>query len=139
MESEQKENQEIAKQEDIEKCIAVLNLLINDTSQLFDLPEEQRVALMTAAGFLSRPNKEEFTKRRKDAKKAAKRKMIERDKHARKETGIRSARESTIFIAPDFIEGSATNKQLESPRNCYVCKALYTDLHHFYDTMCTDC
>ena len=29
--------------------------------------------------------------------------------------------------------------ELESPRNCYVCKTVYTKLHHFYDTMCTDC
>ena len=29
--------------------------------------------------------------------------------------------------------------ELQSPRNCYVCKTEFTTLHHFYDTMCTDC
>ncbi|MFO7721048.1 MAG: SDR family NAD(P)-dependent oxidoreductase, partial [Gillisia sp.] len=126
---------------EIEKCISVLEQLVGDTNQLFDLPEEQRIALMSAAGLLTRPNKDEFARRRKDAKKAAKRKMIERDKHARKETGIRSAREATIFIAPTLIELSGKNEELEleSPRNCYVCKAVYTKLHHFYDTMCNEC
>ena len=96
---------------------------------------------MTAAGSLTRPSREEFSRRKKDSKKATKRKMIERDKHARKETGIRSAREATIFIAPTLIELSGKNEELEleSPRNCYVCKAVYTKLHHFYDTMCTEC
>jgi NAD(P)-dependent dehydrogenase (short-subunit alcohol dehydrogenase family) len=114
---------------------------VDDTNQLFDLPEEQRVALMKVAGLLSRPSKEEHDKRRKNAKKAAKRKMIERDKHARKETGIRSAREDVIFVAPKFLElpKEEDTPELESPRNCYVCKAVFTKLHHFYDTMCMDC
>ena len=128
--------------QDIESCIETLQKLLNDTDQLFELPEEKRVELMKAAGALSRPNRDEFQRRRKDAKKAAKRKMITRDKHARKETGIRSAREATIFSAPKLLAPVEINKEtpeLESPRNCYVCKTVYTKLHHFYDTMCTDC
>lgn len=129
--------------EDIDKCIAILNTLSNDSSQLFDLPEEQRIDLMKSAGILSRPNRDEFTKRKKDAKKAAKRKMIERDKHARKETGIRSAREALIFEAPKLLPKhnieNIAEKELESPRNCYVCKEVFTKLHHFYDTMCPNC
>lgn len=127
--------------EEIDNCISVLNSLLDDTNQLFELPEEQRVALLKAAGLLSRPNKEEFLKRRKNAKKAAKRKMIEHDKHARKETGIRSAREDAIFVAPKFLEMPKDKEapELESPRNCYVCKAVFTKLHHFYDTMCSEC
>ncbi len=131
------------KQEDIDKCITVLETLITDTNQVFDLPEAKRIALMKAAGKLSRPNREEFEKRKKDAQKAAKRKQIERDKHARKSTGIRSAREAVVFKAPKLIQlpkgENNTPKELASPRNCYVCKKVYTKLHHFYDTMCTEC
>jgi len=125
----------------IDTCISILEKLVGDTNQVFDLPEEKRIALMSAAGSLTRPSREEFSRRKKDSKKATKRKMIERDKHARKETGIRSAREATIFIAPTLKELSGKNEELklESPRNCYVCKAVYTKLHHFYDTMCTEC
>ncbi|TYP99165.1 short subunit dehydrogenase [Tenacibaculum adriaticum] len=128
-------------QEEIDTCITVLNKLLNNTDQIFDLTEEKRIALMAAAGKLSRPNRDEFVKRKKSAEKAAKRKMIERDKHARKETGIRSAREAAIFIAPKLlaIPKQEDTPELESPRNCYVCKTVYTKLHHFYDTMCTDC
>ena len=90
--------------EDIEKCISILEKLSENTTQVFELPEDKRIALMKAAGLLSRPNRDKFQQRRKDAKKAAKRKMIERDKHARKATGIRSAREATVFIAPTMLE-----------------------------------
>jgi NAD(P)-dependent dehydrogenase (short-subunit alcohol dehydrogenase family) len=139
-----KQKSNIISQEEIEQCIAVLEALSNDTNQVVDLPEEKRIALMKAAGLLSRPNRDEFDKRKKDAKKAAKRKMIERDKHARKETGIRSAREAEVFEAPKLLLNlpkgeNDTQSELESPRNCYVCKTVYTKLHHFYDTMCTEC
>ncbi|HSJ11586.1 MAG TPA: SDR family oxidoreductase [Gillisia sp.] len=126
----------------IEKCIQVLKELVDDTNQLFDLPEDQRISLMAAAGALTRPNRDEFARRRKDAAKAAKRKMIERDKHARSETGIRSAREAAIFEAPKLLQPAQLeekNLELKSPRNCYVCKTVYTKMHHFYDSMCTEC
>ena len=130
-------------QEEIDKCIAVLEKLVENTDCLFEINDDKRVALMKAAGLLSRPNKDEQNKRRKDSKKAAKRKMIERDKHARKETGIRSAREASIFVAPKLLtvpkEVLESDSELESPRNCYVCKTVFTKLHHFYDTMCPDC
>ncbi len=128
--------------EEIDSCISILQKLVGDTNQVFNLSEEKRIALMTAAGLLTRPDRDEFSRRKKDAKKAEKRKMIARDKHARKETGIRSAREASVFVAPLMIDLTGeSNKELEleSPRNCYVCKAVYTKLHHFYDTMCTEC
>mgnify|MGYP000235821493 CR=1 FL=1 len=62
------------KEEDLNKeittCINTIQKLLDDTNQLFELPEKQRVALMKAAGLLSRPSREEFDKRKKDAKKA---------------------------------------------------------------------
>ncbi|MGJ5640843.1 SDR family NAD(P)-dependent oxidoreductase [Formosa sp. S-31] len=128
--------------EPIDICIEMLEQLVQDTNQLFELPEAKRIALMKAAGLITRPDRDEFIRRRKDAKKAAKRKMIERDKHARKETGIRTARENPVFIAPKLIDLTKTDEkvvELESPRNCYVCKTVYTRLHHFYDSMCTEC
>ncbi|TYC14140.1 SDR family oxidoreductase [Bizionia gelidisalsuginis] len=128
--------------EEIDQCISVLELLVTDTNQIFNLSEEKRTALYKASGMLSRPNRDEFQRRRKDAKKAIKRKMIAKDTHARKTTGIRSAREATLFVAPKLL-AEASNRddtlELESPRNCYVCKAVFSKLHHFYDTMCTDC
>lgn len=138
------EGEEKIENNHIEQCIATLEGLLEDTDQLFELPEAQRVSLMKAAGLISRPSREEFAKRRKDSKKATKRKMTERDKHARKTTGIRSAREAAIFEAPQLLlnlpkGGNDDQATLESPRNCYVCKVEFTKLHHFYDTMCADC
>ena len=129
--------------EEITLATVILEKLLENPIQLFELEEEKRISLMKAAGKISRPVREEFISRRKDAKKAAERKRREREKHARKETGIRSVRESPIFIAPKMIGVSDLHKQesgnLEKARNCYVCKAMYKKLHHFYDAMCPEC
>jgi len=128
---------------DIAKCIAVLEYLNSNTDQIFEIPKEQRTALIKASGQLSRPNRDEFSRRKKDAKKAEKRKQANKDRTARKETGIRSARENVVFVAPKLLRAvdltSKKELELETPRNCYVCKTLYSKLHHFYDTMCTEC
>ena len=58
--------------EEINRCIDILERLISNSNQIFDIPEEQRIALIKASGKLSRPNKQEFIKWKKDAKKAEK-------------------------------------------------------------------
>jgi len=126
-------------QDQIRQCIEILESLNEDTNQIFEIPKEERTALIMAAGQLSRPSREEFQRRKKDAKKAAKRKQQERDKHNRKKTGIRSAREATIFLAPAMVDEPEERDVEVAPRNCYVCKAVYTKLHHFYDSMCKEC
>ena len=129
--------------EEVAECIRVLSAFSNDHKKLYELPEEQRIALIKMSGKISRPNREQFEQTKKDLKKAARRKQVEKDKHARKETGIRSARESIVFEAPKLLGLSDLQAKqagvLNSPRNCYVCKTPYTSLHHFYDAMCIEC
>ena len=118
--------------QEIDSCIAILEQLVTDTNQLFDLSEDKRTALLKASGMLSRPNRDEFQRRRKDAKKAAKRKMIAKDTHARKTTGIRSARDAELFVAPKLLTAASITDEtleLESPRNCYVCKSILSLIH----------
>lgn len=129
--------------DDIQQCIALLNHLLEHTEDMYKIPSDKRMELIVAAGKLSRPNREDFKKQKKDAKALLKRKQETRDRTARKDTGIRSAREASIFIAPKIL-GSKEISQ-KSPREltkaqlCYICKSEYTIMHHFYDTMCPDC
>jgi hypothetical protein len=129
--------------EQIGQCISILQKLNSDTNQIFDIPKEQRKALLIAAGQFSRPAKEELAQRKKGAKKANRKKIAAIDTQSRNATGIRSAREASIFIAPAMLElkGDEAEKAviLESPRECYVCKTSFNKLHHFYDTMCIEC
>ena len=137
------DNKSAITSEEIDKCIAILAQLNTNTDQIFDIPATQRIALIKATGQFSRPNRDEFSRRVKDGKLATKRKLEKKDKTARKETGIRHAREASVFVAPKLLAlNDLANKQqleLETARNCYVCKTEFTKMHHFYDTMCTDC
>ncbi len=128
--------------EDIETCLKVLNSFAQNSEQLTLLTEEQRVQMLTSAGQISRPNREEIRKRQKDVKKLRRQLTKETNRSARKLTGIRSAREFSVFTAPKQLEYQ-TDAHLEqeyaTPHNCYVCKAPFTKIHFFYDTMCTQC
>ena len=138
---EPKEENLILSSAQIDQCILLLKSLNENTDQLTEMPLIQRIKLITEAGRLTRPSKAEFIRRKKDGRKASKRKAAEKDKHARNKTGIRSAREAAVFFAPKMIESYAKEKPIVTvaPRNCYVCKTVFTTLHHFYDTMCSTC
>lgn len=127
----------------IDQCISILETLNRDTDQIFDIPLDRRIELITQAGRLSRPQRDEFKKRKKNAKKKNKRKAAEKDKYARNKTGIRSAREAAVFVAPKMLDSEGEQVKpigvSVAPRECYVCKDVFTNLHHFYDTMCASC
>lgn len=130
-------------QDQIDQCISILETLNTDTDQIFEIPKDKRIELIIQAGRLSRPQKEEFSQRKKGAKKMVRKMAAEKAKEARNKTGIRSAREASVFVAPKML-GSNSDKTepvgiLDTPRECYVCKEDFTTLHHFYDTMCTSC
>ena len=142
MNSNQQFDSESINEFEIDNCIAILQKLVKNSHQIFELTEDKRIALLKVSGQLSRPNKDEFIQRKKDLKKVLKRKQIAKDKHARKTTGIRTARESSIFVAPKLIEFNNNlfeTPDLEESRTCYICNAEFKKLHHFYDTMCTEC
>lgn len=130
--------------EEIEKCIAMLESLAKDTGELANLPGKLRIALLKAAGKISRPDRAERKKRNKAANKIQSLATLEKDRRARNATGIRSARIDATFTAPKQIELLSSGfghegEELNSPRNCYVCKEEFTKLHFFYDTMCKKC
>jgi F0F1-type ATP synthase alpha subunit len=62
----------------IDQCISILEILNGDTNQIFEIPKDRRIELITQAGRLSRPQRDEFKKRKKDAKKVIKSKAAEK-------------------------------------------------------------
>jgi len=130
--------------EDIDSCISVLEHLLQNGDQLIQLSQDQFLRLMKAAGQLTRPDKAEIYKRNKSVKVARKQAESTHNRNARAATSIRSARTPAVFEAPVQIalpESVLINetRYLVSEQNCYVCKKLYTEIHHFYDSMCKEC
>lgn len=137
-------NKEPIMDKGVAQAIELLNKFVDDSAQLATLSHEQRIALLTAAGRLSRPDKIEARKRMGDIKYQKKQRVVNADRKARQATGIRRARSEEVFSAPLQIVDAGHKKEkeiaeLHHPRNCYVCKASYTKLHFFYDAMCPTC
>ncbi|TFG99545.1 MAG: hypothetical protein E4H13_08795, partial [Calditrichales bacterium] len=135
---------EIVSQDNIKSCISTLEHLVNNSDALTFLSDDERVALLKAAGQLSRPDRDEIRKRNADVRKSRRQALTNSERQARAATGIRAARKDTVFKAPMQLSGKENNKDgtdlvLNSPRNCYICKKEFTQLHFFYDAMCPEC
>jgi NAD(P)-dependent dehydrogenase (short-subunit alcohol dehydrogenase family) len=145
--------------EELLACLATLQNLVANNRQGFELLEKnEQIDLIKAAGIFSKPSKDDLFKRKKQARKKNTSDRLARNNRAREKTGIRVARTKEVFVAPlpipQLLEdinanvdtnGNTQNEkegeenELTSYRNCYVCKAKYTKLHFFYDTMCQSC
>lgn len=127
---------------EVQSAIALIERLAEQSALIGELTEEQRVALLKAAGRISRPSKDEIRARNKGVLTSRRKKIALQDRKARATTGIREARTNSVFTAPLQITSSTSGENaqtLNSPRNCYVCKAEFVKLHHFYDSMCPSC
>ncbi|MDD3374725.1 MAG: SDR family NAD(P)-dependent oxidoreductase [Candidatus Omnitrophica bacterium] len=140
----QKSDSEKYSSEEIANCVSLLEKFVENSEQLALLSEEERILLLKAAGKLAQPTSDEKLKRKRDIRQAKRQKIIKKERSARAKTGIRKARESSVFIAPQQLLESKTHSdhsysELKSHRNCYVCKSEFKRLHFFYDAMCPKC
>ncbi|MEO6599170.1 MAG: SDR family oxidoreductase [Polyangiaceae bacterium] len=131
--------------EELARCIEILEELVEDRTHLVTMSGEARVALLIAAGRLSRPTRHEGIRENKAFRRYSKKVAREDDRALRAESTIRVARLSSVYEAPPQLPGQAEAapnarvRELKNPRGCYVCKAEYRRLHHFYDSMCEEC
>ncbi len=131
-------------EEEIQACIALLEDLVVHSIELAHLSDEQRIALLRAAGQISRPDREEIRKRIRDRARLKRQKIDHHERTARARTGIRSARKDSVFTPPQQIthaHAQETSQALEliNPRACYICKSEFVRLHFFYDALCPGC
>jgi NAD(P)-dependent dehydrogenase (short-subunit alcohol dehydrogenase family) len=126
--------------DELAKLLAFLEAVAGDRSMLAALSLEDRRRLLMAAGRVSRPARDEQRKLAKALRKKERAEADARDRETRAAAEIRVARQAAVFTAPkQLVGGSEAARELEKPRDCYVCKQPYTKLHFFYDSMCPSC
>jgi NAD(P)-dependent dehydrogenase (short-subunit alcohol dehydrogenase family) len=131
--------------EQLAAVLETLELLVAEPSQLCVMPEPQRVALLTAAGRISRPTRNEKQRIGKAFRVVTHKQAQQRDRELRAATEIRTVRQADIFVAtPMLVETNlksetAEHEQLATPRDCYVCKNSFRKIHTFYDALCPSC
>ena len=133
--------------EELQRCLVLLESILEDRTLLSDMPEDLRVAFLMAAGRVSRPTREENRHGAKAFRRIVRKKVLIHDREVRAATEIRALRREEVFEAPpQLVEGpggvadaAADARELIKPRACYVCKTEFKKLHFFYDAMCGAC
>ena len=125
----------------------LLESIVRDRNMLSSLSVEERTRLLNAAADVFDPDavqRRRYTKAKRKQERAA---SIRADEAKLADTGIRVLREKPVFTTPnvypprDFEPADGANdvRVTAEEQHCYVCKAPYRELHHFYDQMCPPC
>jgi NAD(P)-dependent dehydrogenase (short-subunit alcohol dehydrogenase family) len=130
--------------DEVRRAVRLLEAFALDRALLTGIPDEERKALLIAAGRVSRPENHQQRRMLKAFRRARKEQAEVADRAARAATEIRAARQTAVYVPParrlqGTAEGPAAPRELKQPRVCYVCKAEYRTLHFFYDAMCPPC
>jgi NAD(P)-dependent dehydrogenase (short-subunit alcohol dehydrogenase family) len=139
---------------DAEQLAQKLEALVDDRARLAALDTEVRRRLLTAAGRLSRPGRDELRGLSRALRRKNRDAVTAADEAALERTGIRQARRAPVFATPrpqaalghggpaeppPSAAPENDGPRLREPRTCYVCKARFVELHSFYDQMCPPC
>jgi NAD(P)-dependent dehydrogenase (short-subunit alcohol dehydrogenase family) len=146
-----------------QEALELLEQLGSELPKLAQLDEDLRIRLVTAAGQLSRPDRYSRKALGKALARARVRARREADRAILDQTGIRALRREPVFRTPlpkpawtaldapirdddgevdEWAEAEAKRAEgarVEHPRQCYVCKTEFHELHFFYDQMCPPC
>ena len=133
--------------DDVRRCIDLLEAIVADRMRLSEMSDEDRLALLVAAGRVSRPLRDESQRMSKAFRAHVRKRDQQTDRDTRADSGIRVARTAEVFAAPRELvepvpekdEPAAAVRELITPRACYVCKISFTQLHFFYDALCPPC
>ena len=123
-------------------ALAALEAVVGDRSILAELSEEERTRLLVAAGRTVHPDLQQKRRLVRSLRSAERRRAESRDRAVLARTGIRTARQADVFVAPArALPGGPREpeREVETPRKCYVCKAEYRRVHSFYDALCPPC
>ncbi|NND31761.1 MAG: SDR family oxidoreductase [Saprospiraceae bacterium] len=126
---------------EVEACIRLLRHLQSNPEVLISIPDNQRIELLTQAGLLAKPDKYELNRRLKAKRQQQKKEVARINRKSTAQTGIRSAREANVFIAPKRVEDQDKPfpGRLATAKPCYICDAFFDEVHHFYDALCPSC
>ena len=142
--------------QDIDQCIRILELLVEDRAALTAVDLETRIRLLTAAGRVSRPERDEQRRLAREIIRKKKNALRVDDERQLERAGIRQKRLRATLTGPGplaleaaaggtFDAGQTDDARpgdvlpLHTPRACYICKTLSAHMHFFYDQMCVSC
>ena len=128
---------------DLRACLRVLQAIEADRGVLTQITQEERRQLLTLAGLVAKPDRKDLRRMAKAFRRAERDLELQQDRQALERAGLRQQRKSEtyapLWLPPPGEESSPPRPNLRSARACYVCKQAYTEVHRYYDSMCTAC
>jgi NAD(P)-dependent dehydrogenase (short-subunit alcohol dehydrogenase family) len=131
-------------EEDFRACLRVLQAIHADRGVLARLTREQRRELLTLAGQVARPERDELRRMARAFRRADREAAQQQDRQALELAGLRQQRRSETYAPlwlppPEAEAGEPERPRLNTGRACYVCKQPYVEVHRYYDSMCPSC
>ncbi len=126
----------------------LMESLVSDRGRMVGVAAEVRERFLIAAGRVSHPNKRERKALRRAHVGTERNEKKQSDQALLQQTGIRTLRDSPVFLTPrrqalfagrEPVSESASIGATREQRLCYVCRAEFHAVHHFYDQMCIAC
>jgi NAD(P)-dependent dehydrogenase (short-subunit alcohol dehydrogenase family) len=147
----------------LRELTALLESVAADRRLLDELPEAERDRLLRAIALVYSPDRYARRRQSKDEHKARKASRAEVHDQLKASSAIRTLHRKPAVTTPNVFppegfeprdvdrdadaavdaqpgssSGSEPRESIE-PQHCYVCKARYTVIHHFYDQLCPAC
>jgi NAD(P)-dependent dehydrogenase (short-subunit alcohol dehydrogenase family) len=130
-------------EDDFEACIRVLRAIDTDRAQLTRLTREQRRELLTLAGLVAKPERQDLVKMAKAFRRAEREAAKAHDRKLVDEALLRVQRRSPVYsplrLEPPPAEEAGERAELKRELACYVCKQPFTKMHGYYDSLCEPC
>ncbi len=137
--------------EELAVCMRVIEALVDDPTRLSALGVDERRALLTAAGRLSRPDRDDRRRIQRTYRRRDREEKLRHDVALLAAAATRGQRRTPGFPLPpgavderpgltaSVVSESAADEELHEPRACYICKRPYRAVHFFYHAMCGEC
>ncbi len=129
---------------DVRTCLQVLRAIEADRSHLTRLSRELRRELVTLAGLIAKPERQDLVRMAKAFRRADREAAKAHDRRAIDQAGLRIQRRATTYAPlrlepPSADQAAGKGPELKRGRACYVCKRSFVNVHRYYDSMCGEC
>ena len=128
---------------DLRTCVRVLGAIVRDRALLTRLTQEERRELISLAGRVAKPDRQELVRMAKAFRRADRAAARASDRAAIERAGLRIQRRAEVYaplwLAPPGSEESTGGDGLHDEIACYVCKRPYRTVHRYYDSLCPEC
>ena len=126
-----------------------LEAIVGDRGLLAQASPDDQRRLLEAAGQVYAPDANARRQLVRASVRRRKAERVRREDQVLDQTGIRTLRRRPVITTPNVFpppgfeardsDGDPDIREAVEPQHCYVCKAKYTELHHFYDQLCPAC